>query len=318
MPSSDASSQTILQDPDNHLRAFAPFTVSSDCNTQTEPCDLEKCCLLTSDQFDDKVTKCECSSGDKADDDGEDDNTSMLELQRRLNPTSPQDFDVLRCELLDWRKREERKIAVTFRSAEQKQAMTKVLLNKEACLLRKIDSLKRVFSAKWKDAKTGRIMENTGQPRRWEVGNGYFLVDTVETTRAREMKGMYDELRQKVDKSEIVAVLLLSNPCINVSLTSRLHCYLSRIAVRPRIELLQRIKAMMEDMDHLALAKNVTTLLDRELEMLNRGTELGNELLEGLRKRLYNQFAKLVQRVHPCTSSNKENHNVHHLDEKTR
>eukprot|EP01082_Thalassiosira_pseudonana_P011222 g9787.t1 g9787 contig4:575245-576201(+) len=288
MPSSDASSQTILQDPDNHLRAFAPFTVSSDCNTQTEPCDLEKCCHLTSDQFDDKVTKCECSSGDKADDDGEDENTSMLELQRRLNPTSPQDFDVLRCELLDWRKREERKIDVTFRSAEQKQAMTKVLLNKEACLLRKIDSLKRVVSAKWKDAKTGRIMENTGQPRRWEVGNGYFVVDTVETTRAREMKGMYDELRQKVDK------------------------------IRPRIELLQRIKAMMEDMDHLALAKNVTTLLDRELEMLNRGTELGNELLEGLRKRLYNQFAKLVQRVHPCTSSNKENHNVHHLDEKTR
>ncbi|EED95488.1 predicted protein [Thalassiosira pseudonana CCMP1335] len=289
MPSSDASSQTILQDPDNHLRAFAPFTVSSDCNTQTEPCDLEKCCHLTSDQFDDKVTKCECSSGDKADDDGEGENTSMPELQRRLNPTSPQDFDVLRCELLDWRKREERKIAVTFRSAEQKQAMTKVLLNKEACLLRKIDSLKRVVSAKWKVAKTGRIMENTGQPRRWEVGNGYFVVDTVETTRAREMKGMYDELRQKVDKT-----------------------------VRPRIELLQRIKAMMEDMDHLALAKNVTTLLDRELEMLNRGTELGNELLEGLRKRLYNQFAKLVQRVHPSTSSNKENHNVHHLDEKTR
>ena len=40
-------------------------------------------------------------------------------------------------------------------------------------------------------------------------------------------------------------------------------------------------------------AKDVCSLLDRELEMLG-ATELDSEYLVGLRKRLLNSFAKLV------------------------
>lgn len=72
---------------------------------------------------------------------------------------------------------------------------------------------------------------------------------------------------------------------------------ISLFKVRTRIELLQRVKALVEKTDHSGLSKDVCTLVNRELEMLTRGTELGNELLEGLRKRLSNQFAKLLSKL---------------------
>jgi len=52
-----------------------------------------------------------------------------------------------------------------------------------------------------------------------------------------------------------------------------------------------------ENADHCGLAKDVCGLLDRELQMLHNGTDLGPEFMDGMRKRLSNQFIKLMTRL---------------------
>ena len=66
--------------------------------------------------------------------------------------------------------------------------------------------------------------------------------------------------------------------------------------VSARIELLERIKALLEKIDHCGLVKDVGALLDRELQMLHIGTDLGSEFMDAMRKRLSNQFARLIRK----------------------
>lgn len=64
-----------------------------------------------------------------------------------------------------------------------------------------------------------------------------------------------------------------------------------------RIDVLQRFKIFVEnEFDHDNLAKDVNMLVERELQMLHRGSDLGEEFMEGMRTRLSNQFTKLVTR----------------------
>lgn len=81
---------------------------------------------------------------------------------------------------------------------------------------------------------------------------------------------------------------------ISVQLCCSFRCILQ---VEERMDLLGRIKAFVDTIDHCSLAKDVSMLLDRELQMLHRGTDLGQEYMEGMRKRLSNQFTKLVIRL---------------------
>ena len=190
------------------------------------------------------------------------------ELQRRLDPTTPKDFETLQTELLQWRRREERKITITARNKEHKQDMKKLLLKKEEHLLRKIGQLKISATDKWKKEKLDHMMDMMAQPLQWEVSDGSIIgVDTPATSRAREMTAMYKEL---------------SESCSSVA---------------TRVESLERIKAFVETFDHCGLVKDICSLIDRELHMLNQCTDLGPELLVGMRKRLLNQFTKLVTKV---------------------
>jgi len=195
------------------------------------------------------------------------------ELRRRLNPSRQEDFDTLQTELLQWRCREERKIMITARDEEHRQDMKKQLLKKEAHLLRKIYQLKNTAADKLKTEKMERVMDMMSQPKQWQVSGSVIGVDTPETCRAREMKAMYDDLNEKVEKDEM------------------------------RIGLLEKIKAMIENIDHCAPAKDVVSLLDRELQMLYRGTDLGPEFMDAMRKRLSNQFTKLVIRLNSDASN---------------
>ena len=113
------------------------------------------------------------------------------ELQRRLNPARPGDFETLQSELLQWRRREERKITITARNEGHKQAMKKLLLKKEAHILCKVDQLKNSATGKFKIERNEHLMEIMSQPKQWEDSNGSIIdVDTPETCRAREMKAM--------------------------------------------------------------------------------------------------------------------------------
>jgi hypothetical protein len=76
--------------------------------------------------------------------------------------------------------------------------------------------------------------------------------------------------------------------------------------VGARIELLERIKALVETIDNRDPAKDVGMLLNRELQILQQGTDLGQECMEGMRKRLANQFIRLVTRLNSDSLSESE------------
>ena len=194
-------------------------------------------------------------------------NDSEDPLQRRLNPIRGNDFEALQAELVEWRLREENKIKSSHGSDAEKQDLVKLLLAKEAHLIRRIDDLRNVATDKSKNEKIKRVLQLMSQPKEWKGGNGdIILVDNSDTIRARDMKAMHDELNEVVEGGK-------------------------------RIDILQQIKVFLEqEFGHDNLAKDVNMLVERELQMLHRGSDLGLEFMEGMRTRLSNQFTKLVMR----------------------
>ncbi|KAL3807949.1 hypothetical protein ACHAXA_006169, partial [Cyclostephanos tholiformis] len=246
----ESSSQTNKEDSHLHLHGEHCKDVSNS-GIQRENCDLES---LTCVHQDEGVV---ASSIDNYGD-----------LRRRFNPTRPGDFATLQAELVRWRCREERKITDISRNDGEKQEMTKLLLKREAHLLRKIEQLKNSATEKCKREKIRHVMELMSQPKQWEASDGSVIaVDNPVTCRAREMKAMHDELSGLVK------------------------------SVEERIRLLGRIKAFVDKVEHSSLAEDVSMLLDRELQMLHQCTDIGQEFMEGMRVRLFNQFTKLVMRL---------------------
>jgi hypothetical protein len=174
----ESSSQTNRGDFRLHLHHDHKNV--SNTGIQTDDCDLES---LTRVHQNDGVGVASSS----IDHDGD--------LHRRFNPTQPSDFATLQAELLQWRRREEDKIMDIGRNDAEKQEMTKLLMKKEAHLLRKIELLKNSATDKRTREKIRHVMELMSQPKQWEVSDGFVIaVDTPKTCRAREMKAMHDEL----------------------------------------------------------------------------------------------------------------------------
>ena len=197
----ESSAQTIQIDPECHLKNYESFkSVSSNkknVDAQTKQNNEENSDNKKDDNDNDELcsTSSSCSSSSSVD--------QEQELQRRLNPTQHKDFKVLKTELLQWRKREERKIIITARNDLHRSDMKKQLLKKEAHLLRKIDQLKNNAAGKCRTKKIEHVAILMSEPKQWEVSNGEIInVDTPETCRARELKDMYDELHEKVDKGK--------------------------------------------------------------------------------------------------------------------
>lgn len=67
---------------------------------------------------------------------------------------------------------------------------------------------------------------------------------------------------------------------------------------------------MIEAIDYGGLAKDVCMLVNRELQILEQGTDLGHEVMEGMRKRLSNQFVKLVTRLNADACYEYERHSI--------
>ena len=241
----ESSAQTELQDPDDHIHKY------SSQRTLTDPSQKKEVVVPV------------VSTNRPIQND---DNDSLsFQLQKRLNPATPEDFAVLQAELLQWRRREERKILDTCDgNEEQKKELTQTILNKETWLLRKIEALKNGVQRKAKADKVERDMANACLPKVWSTKSGDILVETPETSLAKEIKSIYDDVHKNVD------------------------------SIPARIDLLRRTKAFLRAMHSNALIKDILVLVNRELEILERDTELGNNMLCGMRKRLSNMLAKLV------------------------
>jgi len=82
------------------------------------------------------------------------------------------------------------------------------------------------------------------------------------------------------------------------------HHFFSGSSVETRIKLLESIKAVVETVHQSGLVKDISTQLDRELQMLHRNTDLGPEFMDGMRKRLASQFTKLATKLNSGHSMN--------------
>mmetsp|Transcript_8483 Transcript_8483/g.13227 ORF Transcript_8483/g.13227 Transcript_8483/m.13227 type:complete len:298 (+) Transcript_8483:82-975(+) len=260
---SESFAQTTLQDPDHHLHNFQlhakALTNSIQADAPNETPSISPVQTPVQD-------KGEVYDEDEDDDDSDSEEELALQLQTRLHPKKQEDFAALQSELLQWRRREERKILITCGNKERKRELTKALLTKETFLLRKIEILKNEAHSKMSAKKVERSISKMAQPKIWETCHGNVTVETPETNLALEMKGIYDDVRRKTDKTPA------------------------------RIGILQRMKLFLHRIhSSTTLIKDIHVLVNRELEILQRDTaELGNDMLEGMRTRLINLFAKLI------------------------
>ena len=306
---SESSSQTNEVDPHNHLKNYQ--------SNEEEPCSSSLSNTQQQHDINDSNAQqlCDINDDNKAEDDASSFSSSStasadqeMELQKRLNPTSAKDIKILQQEILLWRKREERVVTITARSEEHRAKMKRTLLAKEQHLLRKIEQLKNVAIDKHKKQHMENVLELMCEGKQWIIEDGSIIhVESPETLKAREMKDMYTELNEKVDngKQRCLGVFCLLSYLYLLIIPSLRLC-----KVQKRIQVLEKIKILVDQQQYnCGLARDVGALLDRELQMLYKGTDLGQNSMNALRRRLSNQFTKLVTRQ--STASNSASANQH-------
>lgn len=187
-----------------------------------------------------------------------------FEVERRINPRTVRDFELLYNELETWRQRETTRIerSSTLSAADKKRELTEVLA-KETKALQTIDRLKVAASKEGKAKHTSRMMELMAMPKEWEMGDGEIQhVHTPFTTRARELMELYNGL---------------ATP---------------QLAVDERLDVLLNVKWTVQEFD-CPLTRDIVELCDREADLINRGRAAGS--VEGLRKRILNLFLQFIE-----------------------
>lgn len=178
-------------------------------------------------------------------------------LQRRIKPSTVQDFDFLLQGLQSWRK--EQMDLVAQLPEGQRQAALLDLQRQETRYLTSIERLRHIARTENREAAIKSFFDTTAEPRKW-LDPKYNKVNSMETTgvrRARELRDLYSGLA------------------------------MTELTRDERLALLQSIRRVVKEFD-TKLTKELLDLLDREENLLTRG--LRSDSLEGLRKRISNLF----------------------------
>ncbi len=186
------------------------------------------------------------------------------EVERRLHPRSQKDFEVLYNELEEWRFKETARIKEqTASGTPERRAAMQELLARETKLVQTIDRLKIKADDENRKLAVQRKMLNMSQPKQWQRRNEDVVnVQTPFTTRAGELMQLY-------------------NAVIDPSLTTE-----------ARVDVLLNVKWTVKEFD-CQLTRELAALIDREADMLHRGR--GKKSLEGLRRRISNQFLQFIE-----------------------
>jgi len=186
-----------------------------------------------------------------------------MEIERRMNPRSVKDFEILYNELEAWRHAEMGKIKNSRVTEVEQKGMVGELLAKETKLLQTIDKLKAKAARGGRDKRVETMMRNMSESKSWEMSNGMpMAVETPFTTRARELSTLFLELKEKVKGTD------------------------------ERLDVLLNVKWTVNEFD-CGLTRDIVELIDREADLLNRGRRQGT--LKGLRQRLENLFLQFVE-----------------------
>ncbi|GMH67140.1 hypothetical protein TrST_g14098 [Triparma strigata] len=185
------------------------------------------------------------------------------EIERRMNPKSVKDFEILFNELETWRQTEHHKIRESNETDANKKLLVADLLAKEAKLLQTIDKLKAKALKSGREKRVSQMIQRMSEPKAWEQSDGIPIeVETPYTTRAKELAQLYTSLKTTL------------------------------ISTDERLDVLLNIKWTVNEFD-CALTRDIVELIDREADLLNRGR--GESTLSGLRVRLNNLFLQFIE-----------------------
>ncbi|PIK40278.1 putative IQ and ubiquitin-like domain-containing protein isoform X1 [Apostichopus japonicus] len=184
------------------------------------------------------------------------------EFERRMNPRTKEDFDLLYHALEKWRKEELAVIDSTMTGATRKAALCH-LLDQETQLIAAIGRHKLQADTENKQRSVQNFLDKAAAPRRWKSADGkYMEMDTAYTVRARELRDIFNSLNMG---------------------------YLTQ---DERLDALLTLKHTVKEHD-CKLTQEIIELIDREADLLMRGTKEAN--LEGLRKRISTLFLQYIK-----------------------
>lgn len=180
------------------------------------------------------------------------------EIERRTNPRTEKDFELLYNELENWRVKE---LAVIKRTGGSKDLRSSIL-DQQTRALATIDRLRATAAAAGREKKITQVMALMGQPKKWDDAyGGTREVHTQFTVRARELSELYAGLSAEIGD------------------------------VNERLEVLTNVKWTCEEF-RCVLTRDIVELCNREADLLNRGRL--PQSMAGLRKRLTGLFRQFV------------------------
>ena len=184
------------------------------------------------------------------------------EYQRRMHPLSKEDFDLVYHALELWRREEVEHINATKSGPERKAALAG-LMDEETELIASIERHKLVARKENNVKFRHKFLERCAAPKKWIGFDGMpTKMDTPNTIRAKDLKDTYESLEKR---------------------------YLSR---EERLDILLQLKLTVKEHD-CKLTKDIVELIDREADLLMRGTKEKN--LDGLRKRISTLFLQYIK-----------------------
>lgn len=183
-------------------------------------------------------------------------------LERRLNPRTKDDFQLLYHGLEVWR--QEQLEGMSELEGESRHKLQIELLQQQCNYLSAIDKLKNVADEENRERRIKKFFDSASAPRQW-VEQEYqkvIKVETPEMLRGRELREVYYALK------------------------------LTGIDLDERLDILLHVKLTVQEFKS-KLTDEIIDLLNREAELLLRGTRESN--LSGLRKRIQNLFLRFCE-----------------------
>ena len=184
------------------------------------------------------------------------------DIERRLHPRTSKDFEILYNDLHDWHEQEADRIRKETKSSDEKRKGMTKLLKEELKLLQSIDRLKIEAQKHRKANRVNKMLSYMAAPKKWEMASGQLTaVHTPYTTRAQELKALYDGLGEK-------------------------------LSLRDRLDVLLHVKWTVKEFD-CNLTRDIVDLIDREADLLRRSRPESS--LSGLRRRLRDAFLRFIE-----------------------
>lgn len=184
------------------------------------------------------------------------------DINRRLNPKTKDDFEILYSALEKWRLEELSKINASKSGAARKAALA-MLVDQEAELIGTIERYKIEASKENKEKQIQALLDRMSKPRSWKYKDGSTTeLDSPYSIRARELKEIYNSLNMN---------------------------YLTQ---DERLDVLLTLKHTVKEHD-CKLTQEIISLIDREADLLMRGIK--EENIIGLRKRISSLFLQYIK-----------------------